>query len=217
MNKRLDPIRASKRFNELSQQGFLPGLLNEDEQRLRDAILLASDFEPKDSEFEKDLKTGFALYTMLSPETFGLRKAADDGIWRYMSCVMLPDLVHRRAGNKAGWFWQSPRRIWLKRVWWFVHLIWQGSEEETREVAAWMTTDAIAQIVERPGVGFRVSLNREIARVFSEQERRSEEDFRKLMKINTALLATLEPECVADGISGYVALLFKLTFPINGE
>lgn len=169
----------------------------------------------QDSEFGgylADLECGLALYSILPPERITLRQAADDGVWRHLSLETLPDLVHARWGDRPVHYWKLGRRIWLKTLWWYIHLSWQGSGERTRAVLSGLTTDEIIQLVERPGNGYRTSLSREIMRRLKEARSNGagREIFRTAMKLNTALLVSTEPEFAENGTEGYVRMLFDM-------
>jgi len=183
---------------------------------LRKALsdLNSSDLENNSSDksrYMMDLDTGLILHTHLNPLEFGLRNAANDGVWRYMSLKELPDLVHVRWGTNEDHFWRKPRRIWLKSMWWYVHLSWQGDEFSTRKILEKKnrSTDTILQLVERSGTGgYRIDLYREIMRQTAINEI-STAEFRSIMLLNTARLASVEPEFHEGGIRGYVHSLIE--------
>jgi hypothetical protein len=163
------------------------------------------------SEITKDRTVGLALYAAMPPRRLSLRAAADDGVWRYLSLDVFPDLVRRRNGSAGEeWFWNSRWRIWLKRVWWLIHLSWQGDAGSTRAVLQRWTTDTVAQFVERPGRGFRVDLWRSIA-AEGAKRKFDEAHFRRVMKLNTAWLATFDPTVSEELLQPYAARLFSAT------
>ncbi|MNR31467.1 hypothetical protein D3C85_1489790 [compost metagenome] len=93
-------------------------------------------------------------------------------------------------------------------MWWTVHLTWQGSEEKTRKVLENVTTDTVVQLVERPGKGgFRIDLTRLIFRM-RRLRNPSQDQFRAIMKLNTAQIVLKEPVFCAGGLFGYVDALF---------
>lgn len=209
--KRLESAQSEGRYKQMLDSGrfVADDDLPRDMRALGAGLRTAVQFTEADSEFERDLKAAFALYTLLPPERLGLRNAADDGVWRFLSLKVIPDIVHQRAGPNEQWFWRSRRkwRLWVKRMWWFAHLTWQGDETRTRAVTTSMTTDSLSQLVERAGsAGFRVELCREIARQHLRSDRRSA--LRKALKLNTAFLVTVEPELSEGGVEGYVRRLY---------
>ena len=158
-----------------------------------------------------DLDVGLKLYSILPPKDITLRTASDDGVWRYLSVRVLPDLVHKRWGDNPIHFWSMSRRIWLKTLWWYVHISWQGDEPSTRAVLEKFSTDEIVQLVERSGSGYRIELYREIMKQYGVIVRGNDgcqDIFRIVMKLNTATLISMEPAFSEGGIEGYVKRLF---------
>ena len=108
-----------------------------------------------------DVNIGLCLYNELSVANgFTNVLANDDDVWRYLSCVVFPDITHLRyppskkdveEGHKINpkRFYAHTRRIWLKTLWWYIHLSWQGSEKATREVLKDLGTDTISDFIER--------------------------------------------------------------------
>lgn len=204
--------QSRRRFEELRESGFMPqSSLPTALAEVREQVIAAHASVKGQAEIKQDRVVGIALYEALAPNRITLRGAADDGIWRYLSLDVFPDLVrHRNPTAGEDWFWRSKWRIWLKRVWWWVHLSWQGNKSSTAAAIQHWTTDTVAQFVERPGRGFRVELWRGIAAETSTR-RIDEGHFRRAMKLNTAMLATFEPTLLPTLISPYVVRLFDVT------
>ena len=156
-----------------------------------------------------DMKVGLALYRVLAEAGMDIRTAADDGWWRFLSLRVLPDLVKSRWDSAPPVrYWKGRSRIWLRATWWTVHLTWQGSEESTRKVLESVTTDTVVQLVERPGKGgFRIDLTRLIFRM-RRLRKPSQDQFRAIMKLNTAQIVLKEPLFCEGGLFGYVDALF---------
>lgn len=153
-----------------------------------------------------DIKTGIQLYSLLPPAELGMRSATNDDFWRYISIEVLPDLVFKRWGLVKDRFWEKSNRIWLKTVWWYVHLSWQNSLEKTKEYLSkpGLSTDTIAQLVERSGRhGYRIDLYRCIMAKTIENNF-DQTEFRALMTLNTVRSVSLEPRFFDGGIPGYV-------------
>lgn len=205
----LTRAQSARRFAELQEAGFEPrDDLPEDIQRLRKAVIASYLSGPTKTEIDQDRAMGLALYGELPPDKLTLRSAADDRLWRYLSLDVFPDYVLARSSADAeAWFWSSRWRIWLKRTWWLIHLSWQDDAAGTGKVLKHWTTDSVAQFVERPGRGFRVDLWRRIAQ---ENARRkfNQNQFRRVMKLNTALLATFDPAVSQELLDPYVVSLF---------
>lgn len=203
----LNATLAQRRHEEMTATGsFAATGLTAEYALLRDRLLQAiPHFERGAGQGAYDVAAGLALYRILGEAGMDVRTAADDGVWRFLSLRVVPELVEARwPGTPAERFWRGRSRIWLRVIWWLVHLTWQGSEEQTRAVLAGATTDTIVQLVERPGRGgFRVELTRVL---FRERSRRGlgQEAFRALMKLNTARVLVTEPWFCEGGIAGYV-------------
>ncbi|SIT87333.1 hypothetical protein [Edaphobacillus lindanitolerans] len=167
--------------------------------------------------YQFDLLFSLKLYEYLSVQNgVGEREASDDDFWRFVSMKLIPDVIERRwEGLKATRFYQESRRIWLKALWWYIHLSWQGSISSTYDILKDNTTDTIVQLVERPGSGgYRISLTRNLMRYYgtlAEQQpkKHSTEIFRKIMRLNTARTKVVEPALVDGGEQEYVKELFE--------
>lgn len=204
---------ASKKFDEMkAADTFEFGTLNADYSEIREAVrdslpLFAS------SGLEAgvyDIRAGFALYRILNERGFGVRHAADDGIWRYLSIIVLPDYVQSRWNKfQEERFWRNRSRIWLRAMWWFIHLSWQGDEASTRASVDGMSTDDVMHIVERPGVrGFRVELYRSMVQTAGARPP-GQRKIPQLMKLNTATIVMVEPSAFRGGVSRYVQALYQ--------
>lgn len=168
----------------------------------------------KGHEYQYDLRFGLKLYKCLN-EQFNVTEyhASDDSLWIFLGVRIFPDIVFWRWGKQAHQrFYAHSRRIWLKVLWWYVHLSWQGDEESTFRILKSNSTDEIVQLVERSGPhGYRVELCREIMRQYGEQTSHYESRamlFRRIMKLNTARLAVMEPALYEGQEKGYVRDLF---------
>jgi hypothetical protein len=203
----LNPALAQRRHEEMvSTRSYVANGLAADYAVLREKLLQAIPrFDAAAGAGAYDVATGLALYRVLGEAGMDVRTAADDGVWRFLSLRVLPELVQARWSHApAERFWRGRSRIWLRVCWWLIHLAWQGTEEKTRAVLADVTTDTVVQLVERPGRGgFRVELTRAL---FSERSRRrfTQSEFRALMKLNTARVMVTEPWFCDGGIGGYV-------------
>lgn len=203
----LNATLARRRHEDMTDAGqFVAAGLTADYAILRERLV--ESIPPFDSDTgagSYDVATGLALYRILGEAGMDVRTAADDGVWRFLSLGVIPEIVHARwPASPADRFWRSRSRIWLRAVWWLIHLAWQETEEQTRAVLTDVTTDTIVQLVERPGRGgFRIELARAL---FRERSRRrlSQEEFRALMKLNTARVIVTEPWFCDGGIQGYV-------------
>ena len=168
------------------------------------------EIESKNNSYQVDYIFGLKFYQLLNNNyNMNIRAASTDGVWRFLSTRVVPDIVEMRYGlDHPDRFWKKPKRIWLRVIWWYIHLSWQGDEESTREVLKDNSTDEILQLVDRCGRdGYRVDLYREIMKQYSlidVAERRKEKVFRRMMVLNTAKVQVIEPALVDGGEVTYV-------------
>lgn len=165
--------------------------------------------------YEYDLLFGINMYECLKEKyKISERQASQDGIWMFLSVEVIPDIVYLRwKGLNENRFYKESRRIWLKTLWWYIHLSWQGSSIATLEILKDNSTDDVVQLVERSGnKGYRVELYREImknySRISENEKGRKNQLFRKVMKLNTARTRVVEPSLTSGGEKQYVKELF---------
>lgn len=168
------------------------------------------DINSKNYAYQVDYIFGLKFYQLLNNSyNMSIRAAATDGIWRFLSICVVPDLVEMRYGlDHPDRFWKKPKRVWLRVIWWYIHLSWQGDEDTTREILKDNSTDEILQLVDRCGRdGYRVDLYREIMKQYAAMditERRKDQIFRRMMVFNTAKVQAIEPALVDGGETRYV-------------
>ena len=212
-----DASKASRDFEVMDQSLDNPAInLSQDKQNLRLELIEARDelYEKLDLDgaerlgYKFDLHFGLCLYEILNPQNgFTTRVASNDTVWRYLSLKVIPDIVHSRWGKKEARFFGS-RRIWLKNIWWYIHLSWAGDVSSTYELLKDNSTDTVAQLVERPGLGYYTELYREIMKQYATVVDRDRNLFRNALKLNTTLLPVTLPELMDGGIPEYVRYLF---------
>lgn len=173
-----------------------------------------------------DSQFGLKLYEYLMNQSwFTLRVAANDGFWRYLSVCVVPDVVAQRWGkDNVDHYYSKPTRIWLRSIWWYIHLSWQGNADNTNRVisAKHFTTDTILNFEERTGrKGTSVETYRKIIHYYSciseqklkdyakKKSRNSDDLFRVVMKLNTAKMLVMEPALSLGGEDEYAKQLFR--------
>ena len=198
----IEPINPPEEFEHLREQLI----------EARDSLYDEYNFDNANKlDYQFDVLFGLKLYDILrKDDDFSNRVAANDEIWRFLSIKVIPDIVHARWGMNASHFYQTSRRIWLKTIWWYIHLSWQNSIDETYKILIDNTTDTILQLVERPGLGYNVELFREIMKQYANYNDSSRNLFRTVLKLNTAKILTTSPELVDGGIEKYIDSLFKM-------
>lgn len=218
--KEISKEESSDRFDEYCQNK--EEKCPEEYQKLREEILYLFvctlseigidpiDINSKNYSYQVDYLFGLKFYQLLNNNySMSIRTASTDGVWRFLSTCVVPDLVEMRYGlDHPDRFWKKPKRVWLRVIWWYIHLSWQGDEESTREILRDNSTDEILQLVDRCGRdGYRVDLYREIMKQYAsmdETERRKDQVFRKMMVLNTAKVQVIEPALVDGGEIKYV-------------
>ncbi len=167
-----------------------------------------------------DLRVGLCLYQLMSIDRdFSIISANDDDIWRYISVKVMPDITYlrypdpekniREAGGRINHkrFYLGTRRIWLKTLWWYIHLSWQGDAEKTFNVLKDNATDNINKLIETPGKGYRLSLYRNMMEEYSKAPNRNTDIFLAMTKLNNVKCLSVEPELVTGGEKEYVKQL----------
>lgn len=188
-------------------------------QVVLEQYLLSGDKKPG---YETDLNVGLVLFEQLNPDKgFTLVMANDDDIWRYISCKVFPDITYERyptpekeVKENGGHinhkrFYSHTRRIWLKTLWWYIYLSWQGNSENTRKVLKEFGTDTISDLIERTGQGYRVLMYRQLMLSYSRVDNKSTDLFNVIQKQNLVNCRTIEPALVNNAERGYIANLFN--------
>ncbi len=206
--------------------------LDEEYTSLRATIVSLYDKACKLGQYEADLSVGLGLYREFNPDSgFSIVMANDDDIWRYLSCRVFPDITYDRypkpekdIQEQGGHlnhkrFYSHTRRIWVKTLWWYIFLSWQGDEATTRETLKDFGTDTISDFIERTGQGYRVELYRKIMQQYSQVDHKSSELFNRIQKQNLVNCKTTEPSLVKDAEAGYVRTLLNqiLAAPVDYE
>ncbi|WP_273834177.1 DUF6339 family protein [Guptibacillus sedimenti] len=166
----------------------------------------------KKREYITDLNFGVNMFVLLKEKyNFTPREASNSEIWNYISMKVIPDIIYERWGYNEGRFFSRSNRTWLKTMWWYIYLSWIDNQQETYNILKDFTTDEIVQLVERSGPhGYRMPLTREIMRQFSTLDESSKRKlFRKVMKLNTARVKSVEPALIPGGYEKYVKELIE--------
>ena len=192
--------------------------LNPDYEDLRKKIFTAHKNMPavtKEKPYQYDLFFALDLYMILTDDPdFSLRIASNDAFWYHLTMVVIPEIVlDRWEINQTERFYSQSNRIWLKTLFCYIHLSWQGDRDSTFEVLNQNSTDTIVQLTERPSSkGYSIELFRTIMKrlqiLNQESEKSSTDNFRRIMKLNTAYIKTTDPELYAGGLIAYVDWLF---------
>ncbi len=187
-------------------------------EELRTSILDVYKTYESSSSYILDLRIGLSLYSLLNTSNgFTNVLANDDDVWRYISCVVFPDITYLRYPTPAQGdirlnqkrFYSHTRRIWLKTLWWYIHLSWQGSADDTYKILEKNTVDNINKLYEQPGKGFRLTLSRALMKEYSDLPDKKGKLFERIQKRNLVNCKTVEPALMENGESGYLKQLFE--------
>lgn len=206
---------AAKEFQLWQQNPLQEKALGRADAKLKRQLVEAHKQINSKKLYQIDIEFGFALYRILNEHGFTVRDAANDDIWRYLSIYIVPELVAKRWSKVAEKrFFKESNRIWLKTIWWYIHLSWQGTEEETRKIIENNSTDQIMQLVDRSGrKGYFIETFRWIMRYYYKAKQLDksigDDQFRSVMKVHTALCQTVEPDLFTGGAEEYVKHLFQ--------
>lgn len=165
-----------------------------------------------------DLRVGLALYdAMPLGKGFSYIQANDNDIWRYLSLKVFPDITYLRyptpeqGGIRINHkrFYSHTRRIWLKTLWWYIYLSWQGNIDKTFIVLESNGIDNINKLIETPGRGYRVDLFRQMMLEYHRSRPHRVKDFAAFTKLNNAKCVSVEPALTNGGIEKYAQQLLN--------
>lgn len=143
--------------------------LTADYKKLRIDLLNIEKASTQSESYKTDLSFALKLYEYLNCcDWFSETLAGNYGFWRYVSLKVVPDLVLRRCGFNEPYFYEKTTRMYVPKLWWYIHMSYQGDVSKTEKVLLSLNTDYIMQLVERTGrSGFFLEISREIMRQFS--------------------------------------------------
>lgn len=215
--KTMTKLQAKDHFEILKTSGFKESKnLSEDYLKIRRFLLQKYDeiTSKTKQEYIIDMFFGISMYQILN-EVFDMRNnyhiSSNMDFWRYLNMEVIPDIVYERWGDSVNRFYIHDKRNYSYSVWWYIHLSWQGSNEETIKAINFNTTDTIVQLTERSGRGitggYSIDLYREIIRELGKY-RKHGNLFRRVMELNTMYTSTIEPKFYDGGYENYVKMLF---------
>lgn len=233
--KRIEGIeeKSKEEFSSLVDSWKAGGFTNdvdisyqEIRRRIYDTYL---EYKDKDG-YEIDLRVGLTLYELLLGEKYKLNPifANDDDIWRYLSVMVFLDITYLRepTNDRFGVYFSHDRvyrhtkRIWIKQLWWWIHLGWQGNVESTYEVLKKYGSGRISQVLERAGKGYRMEITRKLLKKMAErcpQGRVAQNDFRALMMLYYAKMFVIEPTLVDGGIDSFLDQMIDEKLPRRSD
>ena len=200
--------------------------IREDIQKMNEKIRNNAVELNEKKDYYIDVHLGILLYDYLwNTPGFNMRAAANEDFWRYLSVKVVPDVVSQRWGkDNESHYWSKPSRIWLRSIWWYVHLSWQGDIQNTARVleSKCFSTDTILNLEERTGrKGTYINVYRYIMYYYSRIPQNIIDSYNKrlpnkqdtllrvIMRLNTAKVLVIDPALYLGGENEYAKSLFK--------
>lgn len=217
--------------NWIAQYPELPSIegdyikIREDIQNFNKEVRRACSDKTIKKDYYIDAHLGILLYDYFQRQPgFNLRAAANDDFWRFLSIKVVPDVVAERWGkDNESHYWSKPARIWLRSIWWYVYLSWQGDITSTARVldAPCFSTDSILNLEERTGrkgtfidvyryiMYYYSHIPKHVLDEFNKNTKTNQDDlFRIIMRLNTAKVMVVDPALYLGGEKEYVRALF---------
>lgn len=173
----------------------------------------------------KPLLIGLVLYSKLVPEkTISSYQLTDIGFWRWVNICLLPDVIITERSSKiinenmvsSDIYYDRQNRLWSYKLWWGIHLVYQGDQTSTQFVLEnGITATALDTLLDRKYEGYNIQLYRCLAKKMAElnQDRKTklgDENFlRPLMVLHSSKVKTIEPTFFNGGLEGYVDQLIN--------
>ena len=224
--KSFDSGRARTAMQQwIESNGMLLPDLNAEDLSLREKILELFNSVKQYKDYQLDVRLGIKLYNYFKEcDWFNMRVASNTDFWRYLSICVVPNIVSERwPFDNEDHYWKRPTRIWLRAIWWYIHLTWQDNEQKTMDLLLQprnFSTDTILNLVERTGrMGTNIEVYRHLIYMYSQitesqykdfYRRTGNDLFRSIMSLNTIRSLVVEPALCDGGIKGYVTELFKI-------
>lgn len=187
--------------------------LNKDFEETLEDLNVKSIADLKGNIYKFDCLFALRIYKTFQSDNYKMeiRDASNDNIWRYIQMCVVPDIIYQRWEMNSQRFYEKSNRIYLKVLWWYIYLSWNENIEKTKEIilSKVNSSDTIAQLVERVGdSGYRVELYRKIMEQKS-LESISQDEFRKLLVLNSARVKIVNPFLMNGGVEEYVQNLIS--------
>ena len=168
------------------------------------------------SSYQFDVEFGLKVYTCLIKHGMTAADASNDGVWRYLQMKVLPDLIYRIWVHKTGdihinesRMWKKSPRLYLKVLWWFIHIVWDTDEVRTRSHLN--NSCDISQITDRTTMGYRINVYKAILHVYGDLEEKqiSKRLLSRVLMLNSSYCSFLEPELLGIDLNEYVRSLYR--------
>ena len=199
---------ATKTFAGLPDDFSNFSVTSPDAQKLREEFLEINNRNQGKSGYDFDVSFALDMFILLN-DTYHMTNitAISEDFWRWLQLEIIPDVVFYRHGKNEKLFYSERRRIWLRQIWWYINLSWQGDKLSTENILKKNTTDTIGNLVERIGVGYDATVYREIMKQYAPFSG-NRDVFRRVMILHMARVELVVPELIEGGIEEYVRSLF---------
>jgi ribosome-binding protein aMBF1 (putative translation factor) len=128
--------------------------------------------------------------------------AADDGVWAYLACVLLPDIACWRFDDRAAPRLLGGPRNTFRRLWTRARALVDPGAPEPYALLHALNEDETVQIMERPTLGANPTVAVRMARAFvTEIERRPDVPRMTLMREAAKRLIRLTPFVSVDSLT----------------
>lgn len=172
--------------------------------------------------FNMDVEIGMILYQFLSPyldpKITTMRELASKNFWIWVSFRIMPEIILKRYSsssedNLRNRFYNRPNRIYPSLLWWGIHLVWQGSEKETRRLLnKGFSLSAFETLLDRNLMGYHTDLYRKISKKYSDYSHfvvsPEENLLRPVMVLHSSRYVNIDPNSFDGELDGYVNDLF---------
>jgi len=115
-----------------------------------------------------DAESGYILHDKMD---ISPADASSPGVWMFMGCVLLPDIVRWRfPGSAPNWETSEERflsgnragRNTFGRVWWRAYTLYQEDKTQQYELLYALGEDELVQIMERPNIAGSRTLSKQV-------------------------------------------------------
>ena len=181
--KEIDKIQAEKLLNNyfLNRENYTFNLpleyakIREELVRMYNESLILKSNTKKIDEYDTDLSFAFKIYKYFNSfDWFDESVASNYKFWAYICVCVIPDIIERRHGAQIEYFYEKNVRMYVPTMWWYIHMSYQGNDQDTLNCLRNLSTDYIMQLVERPGRdGLYLSVSRKIMNYIGKIDKKS--------------------------------------------
>lgn len=226
MKNFLNKSEAEMRYNAYFETKTIREL-NDEYAQLREEILNIYYKFKQFKNYEFDYRFAVDFYILMNGKKSFRSLSTNYDYWRFICLDVAPEVIDYRhpienpiIESTKEYYFNKNLRMYFPTLYWYVHLSWQGTREETLKVLEENSTDTIMNLVERPGKkGISIDLYRKIMyyyyhvdkkqrKILDTFDNKSYSLFRKIMILHMSKSNTILPDKYREGIDGYVRMLF---------